>query len=407
MSLFSNLLNLHLGNKPREDFFTEIVAYFLSLNNDILLDWLKHHSIIGDDKYSSIKISTQQEHQALAIHTEDSRLDIVVELSTGLSTDVIFIESKIGSTEIPGQLEKYAEILSNLPNVKHRILIYITRDYDPKDEVKITHDSDLKKELKKYCLDLSPKVNFFQLRWYQFYNFLKERASDILAQEILIYMRNNRMSHTNQFSSVDLLTMVNFNKTLNLMQSTISEEVKKEFKQSFAGINKHEVDSLYQWKSRNRYIIGTSLSSRRGDLWCGLGYFNLNPSDLHDYPYIGIFVEVSPTFVERPKIIESMKKVINEKPNIWTPANLTILPDWSAIFHQKILQEFLSEKDQLSAIKDFFLKSINEFKNIQLEYDFPWKGVSTEEATERKREEDPDKLSSSIGGIESVVSPFK
>ena len=59
MSLFTNLLNLHSISKPREDFFTEIVAYFLSLNNDILLGWLKHHSIISDDNYSSIKISTQ------------------------------------------------------------------------------------------------------------------------------------------------------------------------------------------------------------------------------------------------------------------------------------------------------------------------------------------------------------
>ncbi|MEH1891632.1 MAG: hypothetical protein V7K92_19985 [Nostoc sp.] len=96
MSLFTNLLNLHLANKPREDFFTEIVAYFFSLNNDILLGWLKHHSIISDQNYSSIKISTQQEHKRLESHTEDSRLDIVVELSTGLNTDVIFIESKIG-----------------------------------------------------------------------------------------------------------------------------------------------------------------------------------------------------------------------------------------------------------------------------------------------------------------------
>lgn len=123
MSLFTNLLNLHSVNKPREDFFTEIVAYFLSLNKDILIDWLKHHSIISDDNYSSIKISTQQEHQALASHPEDSRLDIVIELSIGLNTDVIFIESKIGSTEGWRQLEKYADILSNLPNVRHRILI--------------------------------------------------------------------------------------------------------------------------------------------------------------------------------------------------------------------------------------------------------------------------------------------
>lgn len=382
MSLFTKLLNLHSGSKPREDFFTEIVAYFLSLNNDILLDWLKHHLIISDDNYSSINISTQQEHQALAEHTEDSRLDIVVELSTGLTTDVIFIESKIGAKDGNNALRKYADILSNLPNIRHRILIYITRDYDPKEEIKT------------YCLELSPKVNFFQLRWYQFYSVVKERASDILAQEILTFMRNNEMSHTNQFSSVDLLTMVNFNKTLQLMQSTISEEVRKEFKESFVDISKYEVDSLYQWKSKNRYIISANLSIRRGDLWCGLGYFNLNPDSFTEYPYLGIFLEVSPSFIKRPEIIKLMKKVINDKPNLWTPANLTTLPAWSAIFYRKSLQELLSEKDQFSAIKLFFQESIKELKTVQNEYfNFPYTGVSTEEVD---KQEDSDTSPSSI-----------
>ncbi|MEH2252582.1 PD-(D/E)XK nuclease family protein [Nostoc sp.] len=369
MSLFTNLLNLHLANKPREDFFTEIVAYFFSLNNDILLAWLKHHSIISDENYSSIKISTQQEHKGLESHTDDSRLDIVVEFSTGLSTDVIFIESKIGSKDGNNALTKYADILSNLQNVRHRILIYITRDYDPKEKIK------------EYCLNLSPKVNFFQLRWYQFYNFLEKRAFDILAEEILIFMRTNGMSHTNQFSSVDLLTMVNFNKTLHLMESTLSEEVQQEFKLAFGGVIKGAA-SRTQWKWDERYIIYTHLSSSTWDFWCGLGYFNLNPSNVTDYPYLGIFLQVSPGFRERPKIIESMQKVINDKPDIWTPVNLKVLPAWSGIFYRKSLQEFLSEKDQLSAIKDFFLESINELKNIQPDFNFPWKGVSTEEAIE-------------------------
>ncbi|MDZ8095066.1 MAG: PD-(D/E)XK nuclease family protein [Nostoc sp. DedQUE05] len=393
--MFTNLLNLHSGNKPREDFFTEIVAYFLSWNKDILIGWLKHHSIINDDNYSSIKISTQQEHQALAIHTEDSRLDIVVELSTGLNTDVIFIESKIGSTEIPGQLKKYAEILSKLPNVRHRILIYITRDYDPKEEIK-QYDCDPKSAIKEYCLELSPKINFFQLRWYQFYSFLKERASDILSQEILIFMRNNRMSHTNQFSSVDLLTMVNYNKTLLLMESTLSEEVQQEFKLAFGGVIKGAA-SRTQWKWDERYIIYTHFSPSTWDLWCGLGYFGLNPSNLTDYPYLGIFLQVSPKFGQRPKIIESMQKIINDKPNIWTPNNLKVLPAWSGIFYRKSLQDFLSEENHVSAIKLFFQESIKELKTVQEQYfDFPWKGVSIEAPIEGDKEEYPDTSLSSI-----------
>ncbi|MHC5774531.1 PD-(D/E)XK nuclease family protein [Nostoc sp.] len=305
MSLFTNLLNLHLGNKPREDFFTEIVAYFLSLNNDILLGWLKHHSIISDDNYSSIKISTQQEHKKLESHQDDSRLDIAVELSTGLKIDVIFIESKIGAKDGNNALRKYADILSNLPNVRHRILIYITRDYDPKDELK-QYDDDPKPAIKEYCLELSPKINFFQLRWYQFYSFLEKHAFDILAQEILIFMRNNRMSQNNQFSSIDLLTMVNFNKTLILMQSTLSEKVKEEFKLAFGSVV-GKTASMTQWTWGSRYIIYTHFSG--WNFWCGLGYFNLNPDNFTEYPCLGIYLEVSPTFKERPKIIKSMVTV--------------------------------------------------------------------------------------------------
>jgi hypothetical protein len=382
MSLFSNLLNLHSGNKPLEDFFTEIVAYFLSLNNGILIDWLKHHSIISDDNYSSIKISTQQEHKGLESHTEDSRLDIVVELSTGLNTDVIFIESKIGAKDGNNALKKYAEILSNLPNVRHRILIYITRDYDPKEEIKTP------------AFNLEPKVSFYQLRWHQFYASL-QHATDILAQEILIFMRNNKMSQNNQFSSVDLLTMVNFNKTLNLMESTLNEEVQQKFKLAFGGVIKGAA-SRTQWKWDERYIIYTHFSPSTWDLWCGLGYFGLNPSNLTDYPYLGILLHVSPKFGQRPKIIESMQTIINDKPNIWTPVNLKVLPAWSGIFYRKSLQEFLSEKDQLSAIKLFFQESIKELKTVQEQYfDFPWKGVSIE----ADKEEEPDILSSSIAEV--------
>ncbi len=387
MSLFTNLFNLHSGNKPREDFFTEIVAYFLSLNNDILLDWLKHHSIINDDNYSSIKISTQQEHKGIESHTEDSRLDIVVELSTGLTTDVIFIESKIGSKEGWEQLKKYADILSNLPNIRHRILIYITRDYDPKEEIKTP------------AFNLEPKVIFYQLRWHQFYTRLQQHSTDILAQKILTFMRNNRMSHTNQFSSVDLLTMVNYNKTLHLMESTLNDEVQHEFKQAFGGVIKGAA-SRTQWKWDERYIIYTHFSPSTWDLWCGLGYFGLNPSNLTDYPYLGIFLQVSHRFGQRPKIIESMQKIINDKPNLWTPSNLKVLPAWSGIFYRKSLQEFLSEKDQLSAIKLFFQESIKELKTVQEQYfDFPWKGVSIETVTEADKEEDLDTSPSSIAEV--------
>ncbi|MBD2450849.1 PD-(D/E)XK nuclease family protein [Nostoc sp. FACHB-152] len=369
MSLFTKLLNLHSANKPLEDFFTEIVAYFFTINQDLLITWLKHNLIISDDSYYSITITTQKEHQGLESHTAHSRFDILIELSNGVNTDVIVIESKIGSTDGNNALKRYVEILSSLPNVNQRILIYITRAYDPQDEIKILAS-------KQRLL-----VNFYQLRWYHFYSFLATYGSDDLAQEILTFMRSNQMSVKNQFSSVDLLTMVNFNKTLNFMRSTLSEEVQAEFKCAFGGVISGS-PSMTQWRHHSRYIIYTFLA-HGWNFYCGLGYFSLNPDDLTSYPNIGICLEVSPTFINRERIIKGMKDIVNNKPEIWTPRNLTVTPAWSGIVYRKSLQEFLSYEDQLGSIKKFFIESIKELKTVQEEYfNFPLEVVSTEEIIE-------------------------
>jgi hypothetical protein len=164
------------------------------------------------------------------------------------------------------------------------------------------------------------------------------------------------------------------------MESTLSEKVKEEFQLAFGNVA-GKTASMTQWTWGSRYIIYTHFFG--WNFWCGLGYFNLNPDSLTEYPYLGICLQVSPTFVERPKIIKSMQNVVNDKPDIWTSNNLTVTPAWSSIFYRKNLQELLSEKDQLSATKLFFKDSIKELKMIQEQYfDFPWRGVAIKVATE-------------------------
>ncbi len=364
MSLFTNLLNLHSENKPLEDFFTEIIAYFLDINHDILIAWLKHESIICDENEITINLSTQESYQPLKHHHSGSKPDIVIKLEHYTQTDIIFIESKIGSTEGWEQLQRYAEILSSLSYPQQRTLVYITRDYEPKEEIQ----------------KLTPNVKFFQLRWYQFYSFLKKYETDTLAKEILTFMEIHRMSHNNQLSPVDLLTMVNFNKTLNFMESTLSEEVEHKFKNAFGHVTKGR-PSMTQWTSKNRYIIYNHFD--RWNCWCGLGYFNLNPENLTEYPYLGICLEVSTGFKEHPKFVEVMQQVVNKYPNKWT-SYITIDPKWPSIFYRKSLQEFLSQPDQLSSIKSFFIESIHELQKIQPYFDFPWKVVSTAEASKEE-----------------------
>ncbi|AUS99748.1 hypothetical protein CLI64_04715 [Nostoc sp. CENA543] len=364
MSLFTKLLNLHSGSQPLEDFFTEVIAYFLDLNQHILINWLKENSIINDDDYN-IQLSTQKYYEPLKHHQHGSQIDIVLELENDFKTDVIFIESKIGSTEGCEQLKRYAEILSNLSYPKQRTLIYITRDYDPKQEI-------------KDCVEkLIPKVNFIELRWYHFYGFLIKNTTDMLSKEILRFMEVHGMSHTNQLSSTDILTMINFKKTFNFMEATLNEVVKTKMKTIFAGYVKGEVDSLYQWKSQDRYIIGTHLSPKRWDVWCGVGYFGLNPDSLTEYPYVGLLLEVSPTFINRKEIIGFMQKILNVKQYLWVADNVSDLPVWSGIYYRKSLREFLSQEDHLSSLKTFLLDSIEALEVVQREFDFPWETLKS------------------------------
>ena len=145
MSLLSRLLRFHDGSVRLEDYFTEIFAHLLSTYPDLCLAWLRQSGVLPNNgKYSRINVTTQRSFDALEAHRQSSRPDVVIELSedpspevthdersdeaTAVSTDVVFVESKIGSREGDDQLKRYAEQLSDISGVRRRRkLVYVTR----------------------------------------------------------------------------------------------------------------------------------------------------------------------------------------------------------------------------------------------------------------------------------------
>jgi PD-(D/E)XK nuclease superfamily len=219
MSLFNRLLKLHNGNIPLEDFFTELVAYLFSTNKEILCAWLKYLDLPGIDFDLPAYVWTQQTFPSLPHHSSDSRPDIIVELVDGNNRDIIFIESKIGSSEGCNQLQRYAEILDELPDFRHKILVYITRDFEPKETETIFQGIP------------DFKVHFKQARWHQFYQFLKVQENSMLVEEIIKFMQEHSMAHNNQFSSVDVIALANFTKSLKLIEQSMWGEVSQKFEQ--------------------------------------------------------------------------------------------------------------------------------------------------------------------------------
>ena len=365
MSLFSRLLNLHAnGSKPLEDFFTELVAYLFNTNKDILYAWLEH--IDPKANYSEAHISTQQYFEPLPHHNNvGSRPDIVIELLDGNTRDIIFIESKVGAKTGYKQLERYADILNELPGYRHKSLLYVTRDFDPKDE-----------KVDVFVNIHTTNLRFQQLQWHQFHRFLKSQPDLTLVREITLFMERYQMAHNNQFSSIDVIALANFTKSLKLMEKTMWGEVSKKFKEVLGSVKK-PTTALTELQRHGRYLMTIQMNDK---WWCGLGFI-LKTSNSTDYPTVLLMLEVDPNSQRRTEIICAMK-VICEQGNQfgWQGYNLSNPNAWSGIFIEKNLKYFLTEQDHVLAVRDFFLKTLDELTKIQNKYsDLPWKVIAEPE----------------------------
>ena len=375
--LFSRLLNLNTGNIPLEDFFTELVAYLFSTNKGILYAWLEHLELLDASIYSDAYISTQKTFERLERHDVDSRPDIVIELIDGDNRDIIFIESKVGSIESKGQLKRYAEVLNALPGFRNKFLVYVTRDFEPKVKADIF-----------WCI-LDSNVQFNQFRWHQFYQFLKSQADEMLVEEIIKFMQEYRMAHNNQFSSIDVIALANFTKSLKLMEETMWGEVSAQFKKTLGGI-RNQSTAMTQVQLYERYLMTVFLPA---GWWCGLGFI-LKTSNLTDYPTVCLVLEVDPTSPRRPEIIKAMKSICDQ--NGWQEYELNNSRAWSRIVRERSLQDFLSEEDHISAIRKFFLQSLKELETIQSQYShLPWGAIKDDG-------KDPDNSSLVIPSVSTV-----
>lgn len=358
MALFTRLLKLHTGSVPLEDFFTELVAYLFDTNKEILYDWLIEIGLSDVKNYSGIYISTQREFDPLDGDNTGNRPDVVIELIDDNGHDIIFIESKVGSTAMPDQLQRYAKVLDRMTNFRHKFLFFITRDFEPKDKAAIFKD-----------IPTSP-VQFKQLRWHQFCRFLRSRPDTMLIQEIILFMEKYNMAHNNQFSSVDVITLVNFTKSLKLMEEIMWGKVSTEFK-SVLGAIRNKASALTQVQAHGRYLMTAYMSN----WWCGLGFI-LNTEDLTGYPRVCLILEVAPNSSHRAEIIAAMKDIA--KKDGWESRHLGDSNTWSSVVREKSLQDFLSKVDHVISIEEFFLQALIELRDIRSEYpNLPWKTVTT------------------------------
>ncbi len=354
MALFGRLLNLSTGSVLLENFFTEIIAYLLSTEKEILYNWLKYLDLNLTTNYSASELITQASFKPLSSspynHSVGSRPDLVIKLVDAAGNrDIIFIESKIGATENPDQLKNYVEILHELPRFDRKFLLYITRDFDPKDE------KDIFKNIPEST------VIFKQIRWYEFHQFLQSQNDTTIVREVTTFMEKYQMVY-NQFSEIDLTVLANINRSLTLMEETMWGEVSQKFEQILGKVTGKRI-ALVELKKNNRYIM---FAYTKDKCWFDLG-FRLKTFNVTEYPTICLTVALHYSPDNKSAVIRIMDNVCIDYDN-WKVDPLNPSHPWVAISREKSLQDFLAEEDSVGAIKKFFLDAIIEAKKIKSSY---------------------------------------
>ena len=292
--LFSRLLY-----KRPEDFFTELVAYLFDFDksNEILFAWLQS---LGWQKMAEnyqIKVKTQTYLDRLVGQDLDSRLDMCINLYSGEIHDVIFIESKLDSSEHDNQLSRYAEHLAK-ESAQQKLLLYITKNRDKK----VPHE----------ILRVAPGIIFKQGLWRDFYDFLSGHSSQehFLTAEVKRYMEENGLSKQDFWPKK--LTSSNIQDTFELLLHDVFLD--REMDSGFSAINSETQFSdtcyLEEWSragARGYYAREGNIAAK-GGMRCALGFYN--PGKIKPQMFVLLQLKPASNQVD-PGLREKLQKVLD------------------------------------------------------------------------------------------------
>lgn len=344
-NLFKNIFNL-LSNSTRvqkEDYLTEIFAFCLSSYPQILFDFLRNLKIEVNE-HSMFRIRTQESFKSLEFHSIDSKPDITI----WFEDQIIFIECKVDAKEGQDQLKRYAEHLDNY-SLKGT-LIYLTRDFDPKDE----------NEILEKCTE---KVGFKSFRWHNVHHLLKKYKNEIFIKQMLMYMESIKIATVNRFSPIDIIALSNFSRVKRMIDETFSGEIIQKFETIGKGRNRDSA-SMTQLRDYDRYIY---FSYQNNDSWIGLGYWMNSFNEEVEYPDIRFIIEVAPKSKKYQEIRDIMDRISKDYPE-WQKYNFERLESYAGIAISKSMRDIMSEENHIESIRKFFLDSMDNYGKIMEEF---------------------------------------
>ena len=359
MSLFSQLQRLYREDRfLLEDFHTEIVAQVLRNSSALTLKWLRDVGATVLETADSIEIRTQEEFSALPGHSTASRPDITIRISSAGKNELVFVESKLPSTQGDDQLLRYAEqavVISANEGVQKAFIVFITRDYEAA-------------ELPDHLVQI-PGPTLVVTRWFHFYRILKAHQSDDgLVRELKLFMEENRMSLGNQFRSTDVVALENFLSAKALMDETLNGEVSAELRKLFGGV--WPVGKApNELRDHHRYIVA---NPNWTDYELLVGYW-LPHENPDDPVWIGVTFFIKPSSKVRQELIAAFHAWTIDAGVDWETDKLEAQKGWSGIYKGKNLNTFMASDDHVQAIKAYLLGLLKEIGSFKVSYPtLPW-----------------------------------
>lgn len=332
-----NLLRNSEAN-PYEDYLTEIIAPLFEQTN-ILISFFKQFADINLIDIHDIKVHTQKTYTKLLTHFTDSRPDLVITFRQGKIRKLVFIENKLSSGEGHLQLHRYQDHLQQSEKAGFSThLFYITKYFDPK---------QIEKSSTPFC----------QLQWFQVFSWLQENyKDDLYCKQILKYMGEIELNKSRTFLPQDVYSVQNLGKTISMLDQCLNGKTSHSFI-SFFGKPKPWGNRAIELRDYNRYVIRNDQSDWK---FVGCG-FTFEDSD---YPEVSVFIEINANSKNKAVLMSTFEE-FEQGNEGWTFQRPEDQNDWFMLYASKSLIQFLTEKDHIEAIEQFFIDKLTELNKIK------------------------------------------
>ena len=373
-SLLGRMVRLFSGPRRVEDLFTEAVARLFEREPRLCIAWLEEEGLVpprlgteGKEGHPPVALASQKWLGSLGQQDGASRADLQIEVQRstpddseegGVVTDVVLMESKIGSREGKEQLRRYAEHLQNMRGYRSKTLLYITRGYEPKQPGEVGPDVG--------------DVRFEQRRWRDFYRFLQGADKDALVDEVMTFMEEQGMGQDYRFSAEDLIALSGMPRALDIIEETIDAELKEELAR-FAGngVKRAPANLMRRIRSEDGYFVYASMGPQE-EFECYLGYAMRNP-DGHPRLLIGLYDGLRGARSESARAaFETISRLEG-----WELDQENT--DAHELWREVHLASLLGEDDHVAAVKGFFSESIRQLREELAAFkkdnpELPWEG---------------------------------